>query len=484
MAPRVDRPTTVEARNGAAEATRAVGEAAYRQGLALHAAGKPAAAVPHYLRALSSGFVTAECLNNAGCAARDTGRPDIAVDLLEECLRLAQRHAGALSNLGNAQKDLGRLDQAERSCRAALAIAPDRPGLHFNLGAVLQALERDHEAAAAYRAELALDPDNASAHYNLAEACLRLGRLDEGWSEMEWRFRSGRVKDPLARAGARWHGERLAGRTVLLDCEQGLGDALHFVRYAPLIAARGGRVVVRVYPALERLMRRIAGIEVVATTAPLPRFDLYLPMLSAPHVFATTLDTIPASMPYLAADPADVAAWRERLAPYDGLRVGLVWAGAPRQNDPDAQRIDKRRSISLDTFAALAGIPGVTLVSLQKRPPAAQLENPPPGLALIDPMGEVGDFADTAALIENLDLVVSVDTSVAHLAGGLGKPVWILSRFDGCWRWLTDRDDSPWYPTARLFRQERSEDWSGAVGRLAAALRDWAQANREVRRPG
>ncbi|NVO17759.1 MAG: tetratricopeptide repeat protein [Rhodoplanes sp.] len=484
MPARADQPTTVETCNGAGGAARAVGEAAYRRGLALHATGNPGAAVPHYLRALAAGFVTPECLNNAGCALRDTGRPENAVDLLQECLRRAPRHAGAHSNLGNAQKDLGRLDEAERSCRAALAIAPDRPGLHFNLGAVLQALERDREAAVAYRAELALDPDNARAHYNLAEACLRLGRLDEGFCEMEWRFRSGRVKDPLAQRCPRWSGEPLAGRTVLLDCEQGLGDALHFVRYAPLIAQRGGRVVIRVYPALERLMRRVAGIAaVVPTTAALPAADLYLPMLSAPHVLGTTLDTVPAEMPYLTADPDDVRAWRERLAPHDGLRVGLVWAGAPRQNDPDAQRIDKRRSIGLAAFATLAGIPGVTLVSLQKGPPAAQLESPPPGLVLIDPMGDVGDFADTAALIENLDLVVSVDTSVAHLAGGLGKPVWILSRFDGCWRWLIDRDDSPWYPTARLFRQQRSEDWSGAVGRLAAALRVWAQANRDVRRP-
>lgn len=482
MSPRTEPAKT--AAPAASAAPQGDGETFYRQGLARHAAGQPAAAVPLYARALASGFITAESLNNFGCALRDTNRPDLAVELLQECLEMTPRHAGAHSNLGNALRDLGRLDDAERSCRAALAIVPDLPGAHFNLGAVLQALERDHEAAAEYRAELALDPDNATAHYNLAEACLRLGRLAEGFGEMEWRFRSGRVRDPLARSCARWHGEPLAGRTVLFDCEQGLGDALHFVRYAPLIAQRGGRVVVRVYPALERLMRRIGGLEVVATTAPLPRFDLYLPMLSAPHVFETTLDTVPANMPYLTADPADVAAWRDRLAPHGGLRVGLVWAGAPRPNDPDAQRIDKRRSIGLAAFAALAGIPGVTLVSLQKGPPAAQLAEPPPGLALVDPMGDVTDFADTAALIENLDLVVSVDTSVAHLAGGLGKPVWILSRFDGCWRWLLERDDSPWYPTARLFRQQRAEDWSGAVGRLAAALRDWAQANRDARRPG
>ncbi|MCW2241333.1 hypothetical protein [Azospirillum canadense] len=274
--------------------------------------------------------------------------------------------------------------------------------------------------------------------------------------------------------GPLWNGEPLEGRSILLHAEQGNGDVLHFVRYAPLVAQRGGQVRLAVHSGLRRLMERIPGLLSVHNLHdPLPVTDLHCPLLSLPRAFRTGLDSIPAHMPYLTADPADVERWRTRL-PADGrLRVGLVWSGDPRPHSPKANAVDRRRSLTLDDFAPLGAIDGaaerIAFDSLQKGS-AAQAEDPPNGLALIDRMDEIGDFADTAALITGLDLVTTVDTSVAHLAGGLGKPVWVLSRFGGCWRWLTNRDDSPWYPTLRLFHQPEPGSWAPVVASVAREL--------------
>ena len=257
---------------------------------------------------------------------------------------------------------------------------------------------------------------------------------------------------------------------LLVHSEQGLGDTLQFCRFVPIVA-QGAKIVLEVQPPLHRLLADLPGIaEIVAEGDKLPPFDLHCALLSLPRFLGTSLETIPGEVPYLTADPLLVSAWRRRLAGLAGLKIGLVWAGGPRPDEPAESSVDRHRSMPLARLAALAEVEGVSFVSLQKGPPAAQAAQPPPGMVLHDFTAELDDFADTAALVEALDLVISVDTAVAHLAGALGKPVWLLNRFDTCWRWLLGRDDSPWYPTLRQFRQPAAEDWDSVIAAVKAAL--------------
>ena len=260
--------------------------------------------------------------------------------------------------------------------------------------------------------------------------------------------------------------------------EEGLGDTLQFLRYLPLLARRGARVVAVVPPALTRLMRTVPGVaEVPDGDAPVPRFDFHCSFNGLPRAFETTLETIPCEVPYLAADPALVRQWRERLPAGDALRVGLCWAGQARPWLAGFVGLDRRRSTDLATLAPLAAVPGVRFISLQKGPAASDAA----GFDLLDIMDEVRDFADTAAIVANLDLVISVDTSVVHLAGAMGKPVFLLDRYDNCWRWLSGREDSPWYPSLRIFRQQHSGEWAPVIARVATALA--AAAGRPSRAP-
>ncbi len=354
--------------------------------------------------------------------------------------------------------------------RRAIALKADFPEAYTNLGNALKGQGNIAAAIAACRQAIALNPDLPDAHHNLSLTLLLNGEFAEGWREYEWRWQTKQLR-PRGFAQPLWSGEAVDGRVLLLHAEQGYGDMIQFCRYVPLVAARG-RVVLEAPRALVRLFSGLAGVErIVVQGDPLPAFDLHCPLLSLPRAFATTLETIPGGVPYLGTDPAQVSAWRDRLAGLARLRVGLVWAGEPRATDRIRGAVDRRRSISLGHFARLAGVGGIAFVSLQKGEAAAQTRSPPPGLRLHDWTGELEDFADTAALIAALDLVISVDTAVVHLAGALGKPVWLLNRFDTDWRWLLDREDSPWYPTLRLFRQHRPGDWAGVLERVAAALR-------------
>ena len=267
----------------------------------------------------------------------------------------------------------------------------------------------------------------------------------------------------------RWTGQTLNGETVLLYAEQGFGDTLQFCRYVPMVAAAGGRVILVVPKALRRVMGSLAGVAEIMTEddGALPSFDYHCPLLSLPAAFNTTVKTIPGPMSYLAADPAP---WAELLAGLTGLRVGLVWAGKSRTGQPHAVAIDKRRSMRLSDMAPLLGVPGCSFVSLQLGQPAAQMRLLPDGVVLHDVSDRLIDWEDTANLIAGLDLVIAVDTAVAHLAGALGKPVWMLNRFDTCWRWLQTREDTPWYPTMRLFRQTSRGGWSNVMERVRSEL--------------
>lgn len=408
-----------------------------------------------------------DSLHLLGVIAHSTGRDELAIELIKKAIAVNPREPTAHSNLGNLFQKLGRSDEAIASYRRALNINPNIPAALNNLGNALRSQRKLDEAIATYRKALTLNPDDPEVHYHLSMALLARGDLADAWPEYEWRW-----KTPMLVPARRdfpqpqWRGEAAAGRTLLIHGEQGFGDTLQFCRYAPLAAARGLRVVLEVPRPLARLIGGVAGVDqIVAEGEPRPNFDFHCPMLSLPLAFGTTLATIPADGPYLHADPEHVAAWRTRLAEQtDGLpRIGLVWAGTSRTHMLTTS--EGERSIAPDRLAPLFGLPGLRFFSLQKDGPSA-----PDHFPLTDFMNEMGDFADTAALIANLDLVLSVDTAVAHLAAALGKPVWLLDRFDGCWRWLVDRRDSPWYPSVRLYRQAKPGAWDAVVAEVVDDL--------------
>ncbi len=387
----------------------------------------------------------------------------------------AAQDARAQHMLGAAEAERGHFAEAIAAFSRAVAINPEQAASWSNLGMMLKIERRFEEAVAAHDKAVALGPDVPQLRVNRAVALLHAGRMAEAWRDYEFRLRQpGHTTLPLEMLlPTLASGVAFAGRRVLVTHEEGFGDTLHFIRYAPMLAALGARVLVLVPPALTPLLRGLAGVDGVLTEgAPTPSFDFHCPVFSLPRVFATTLETIPAPVSYLAADPALVAHWSTRLpiASRGKLRVGIVWAGQSRPWLAGFTMLDRRRSTSLATLAPFANLANATLISLQVGPPAEEARSPPPGLVMHDPMSEVRDFADTAAIIAGLDLVVSVDTSVVHLAGALGKPVFLLDRYDNCWRWFSGREDSPWYPMLRIFRQDRPGDWSGPVARAAETI--------------
>jgi hypothetical protein len=404
-----------------------------------------------------------------GNALLEQGRLDEAAAWCRRAIILKPDQPDAYVSLGTAYKEQGRLSEAVSCFRTALDLDPDFAGAHNNLSNVLRDQGHLDEAIAYFRTAISLKPDFADAHNNLAMALLARGDMSAGWEEYEWRWKT----PHLIRAGRgftqpQWCGEAAAGHVLLIHAEQGFGDTLQFCRYAALASARGLRVVLEVQPPLVRLLRSLPGVErVMARGEALPEFDLHCPMLSLPRAVGTTLETIPSAGSYLQADPLGVASWERRLAAMDrpGLRVGLVWAGNPRRHSPAAAALDARRSIAPQRLAPLLDLPGLHWLSLQKDGPAA-----PEAFALTDFMAGMDDFADTAALVATLDLVISVDSAMAHLAAALGKPVWVLDRFDPCWRWLTGRRDSPWYPTLRLYRQPQPGDWDSVLAEVVHDL--------------
>jgi hypothetical protein len=403
-----------------------------------------------------------------GNALHRAGRFDEAAAAYRRSIAADPDRAKAHSNLAATLLRQERIAEALAAASQAIAIRPDLALAHLNLGNALRRAGRLDEAVAACRRAVAIDPDLAEAHFDLSLALLAAGRLEDGWHEYEWRLRGGSEEHRPARFKApRWWGEGLAGKRLLVHAEQGLGDTLQYARFVPLLAERG-KVRLAVQRPLVGLLRlaQWKGVE-IAHRAGRSGVDFELPLMSAPVCLGTTEATIPRSVPYLSADPARGAAWRRRL-PKRGFRVGIVWQGRP-----DAT-IDRGRSIPLRCFAALARVPETRLFSLQKNYGLDQLAALPAGID-VTTFGVGFDagpdaFLDTAAAIMNLDLVVSADTSVAHLAGALGRPVWIALQRAPDSRWLLEREDSPWYPTARLFRQQAAGDWHEVFERMAAEL--------------
>lgn len=446
-------------------------------GTALLEAGRPADAERVLRAGLEQAPDSAMALGNLGTALKEQKRLDEAEPLCLRALVLEPRSAEHLNNLGSLRYEQRRLDEAAALFRQAVAIDPAYAKGHYNLAALHHERYELEEAESHYAAAIAANPDYAEARANLSMLQLTLGRWDEGWRNYEYRWRT--------REGARFHrpmpmpqwlGEEAAGKSLLVHAEQGFGDSLQFCRYAVEAARRGLKVTLAVDKALLRLMRGLPGIEqVVEMSGAMPMADLHCPMMSLPLALGGDTPAIGAGHPYLSPLPQDVEDWRRRLDALEDtsqkesgrppLRVGLVWAGNPRLHMPLASAVDRRRSMDARQMLPLLSVPGHRFFSLQKDGPAA-----PEGSGIVELMGHAGDFADTAAFIANLDLVISVDTAVAHLAAAIGKPVWLLERYDSCWRWLRGRADTPWYPTMRLFRQTSPGDWPGVVARIAERL--------------
>jgi Tfp pilus assembly protein PilF len=441
------------------------------------AQGRHEAALQCCLEAVSLAPRLAQGRNNLGNAYLDLGRPNEAVSEFRQAIALDGDLAEAHYNLGNALLKCEDAAAAAQCYRAALARKPDFALAHLNLGVLLEESGDSAGALSAYASAAAADPDLVEARVNHGMQLLLAGRYAEGWEDYEWRLRYPEYSGADAAAKApRWDGGALGSRTILLDAEQGFGDALQFLRYAPLVAARGGRVLVRCAPELATLVTGMAGVsQVVRRGETLPAIDAWCPLPSLPLAFGTTVASVPAEVPYLRADPAKAARWRERLAALPReCRVGLVWASQ------SGHRTAAAKSVALRELAQLCEVPGVRFYSLQLGAAARERETAPTGMRIADLSAQLADFSESAAAIENLDLVISVDTAAAHLAGAMGRPVWTLLKFAPDWRWLLGREDSPWYPTMRLFRQESPGDWRQPVARVQESLRALAAGRAPV----
>lgn len=409
-----------------------------------------------------------DVFNDRAIGLSEQGRFEDAAADYREALRLRPDYAEAHNNLGNALRQLGQVEESIACYREALRLRPNYAEAHNNLGISLRSLGCLDEAAACYTRSLQLRPHYVDAHVNRSMAWLRAGRFELGWPEYEWRWKKPESAPPVF-VPPPWNGGPLKGRTILLYTEQGSGDTLQFIRYASLVRRRGGRVVVQCPGPLIPILSRCRDIDrLVPRGQPLPEFDLHAALMSLPGLFHTDLESIPAEIPYLFADEELVGDWRRRLADVPGFRVGVAWQGNPKFPT------DKLRSFPLRALGPLARVAGVSLVSLQVEHGADQLRGIDfPVLDLGPELTRApGMFIDAAAAIRNLDLVVACDTAVAHLAGGLGAPVWVALPYSPDWRWLVGRVDSPWYPTMRLFRQPSFGDWPRVFGRMAGELEE------------
>lgn len=464
-----------------------------------HQSGRLREAEVIYRQVLAKEPNDADATHFLGLIAQQVGKTDAALQHMRRALALAPNNPVFHINLAVILQELRDYEQALAHCRQAIALRPQFAEGHANFGAVLTSSGQPELAIEHLRRAIALDQRNLKAIYNLADALSKTGDYDQaiaeyervlaidanhakahfglgllrllrgdfarGWEGYEWRWRTDDPSIPKRTfAQPLWDGGELHGATLLLFSEQGHGDAIQFIRYLPQVLERGGRVIVECLGALTPLFQQLSGVDVVSWGDPLPSFDIRCPLMTLPKVFGTTLQTIPAAVPYLCAPADRVERWRRRLEGDRGLKVGLSWSGNPRHTN------DRERSMPAGLMSPLADVAGGSFYSLQKQEEAPASAAAPAELALHDFTRDLHDFADTAALIANLDLVISVDTAVAHLAGALGRPVWLMVPFVPDWRWLLNQTDSPWYPTMRIFRQPRRRDWPGVVRQVGLAL--------------
>lgn len=451
------------------------GDIHYNLGNALRVEGCLSEAADKYRQALKLKPDYAEAHNNLGITLRELGQFEQAIECYRWAIRINPGCARFHSNLASILQHQGRLAEAIIHCERAVDLEPACAETHYNLGSALRDAGRCEEATDRNKEAIRLRPDYAEAHWNQAVVYLLRGNFREGWREYEWRRRTDWHVSayPHRHRKPRWNGESFAGRRLLVHCEQGIGDCIQFVRYLPLVKALGGTVIFETWRSLHGLLKECDGIDELEELSfekeTQAQFDAHVSIMDLPGIFGTEQHTIPASVPYVHADPAKVAYWRQELAGPD-LRVGIVWAGSARHAN------DRNRSCKLDHLAPLGRIEGVRLYGLQKGEPAGQAHE-----ASVMNLGEqFEDFTDAAAAIESLDLIVSVDTAILHLAGAMGKPTWALLAFAPDWRWMVERTDSPWYPTMRLFRQTERGNWNSVVQTVAQELRTLSGEHNEV----
>jgi Flp pilus assembly protein TadD len=444
-------------------------------GTAIWKQGRTAECSAYYLRAHQYKPRDFGILNNLGIALWDQGQPQRAAVFYRRALELRPDSFDTQMNLGVSLSDLGQFDEALHWIRSSMQLQPNSADAWDNLGMTLARQGHWHEAMACYDRAIELRPDFGEAHRNRALGWLAEGDFERGWPESEWRLKC-RNPPGFGWPRPRWNGEDLGGQTILLHWEQGLGDTLQFIRFAPLVKQRGGQVWVFCQPSLVRLVALCPGVDRAFGSSPLPDFPVHAPLMSVPAILGTTLASLPGA-PYLFADAATIEQWRLVLRRALGVadltsvfKIGIAWQGNPQN------RVDLWRSFPLKQLAPLAELAGVRLISLQKGPGTEQvraLDRQFPVVELdsgIAGLEDRRDFLDTAAVISLLDLVVTPETAVAHLAGSLGVPTWVALSSVGDWRWMNDGDDSPWYANTRLFRQATMGDWDGVFRRMADSL--------------
>jgi tetratricopeptide (TPR) repeat protein len=482
--------------NKAVELKPDYAEAYGNLGLAFDKLDELDAAIGAYTKAVEINPKDDKGCVNLGNAFQRAGETENAIGAFEKSIRINSNNPMAYSNLGNMYSEQGKLEdavaahrkaividpgffaaynnlgtvlevqwklsEATDAYRKAIEIAPDQPDAYANLAIILHNEGKLEEAIATYAKAIEKNPDHAKGHSGLGMCHLVMGNFAAGLPEYEWRLKRPDMP-PQTFSQPTWDGKKAAGKTIFLHAEQGFGDAIQFIRYAEEVGKYCDKVIFEVRPPLVELMKSVKGVDhVVIKGDPVPSFDFHAPLLSLPLIMETRLETIPAKVPYLTADPGKVEQWRLRLGDEDTRKIGLVWSGNPDH------RYDRNRSIPLKDFAPILRSPGCSFVSLQvddRNDEISGVDTP-----VSDYSSELKTFSDTAALIANLDLIISVDTSVVHLAGALGRPVWVLLPQMPDWRWLLDREDSPWYPSARLFRQQGGEGWGEVIDRTAAAL--------------
>jgi Flp pilus assembly protein TadD len=448
-------------------------------GAALSQLEKFEEAAEQFAAAVDLHFHSPEARNGLGIALAGQRRFEEAVVSFRKALELRSSYPEVYNNIGNSLRNLGKLEESKAAYDEAIRLRPDYAEAFNNLGITLALQGELQGAIDSYGMAAQLVPNHADAHKNRAMILLKIGDFRAGWEEFEWRWK---CKDFPRRSFAAppWRGEPLAGKTILLHAEQGLGDTLQFIRYAAEIKNQGARVLVECQANLIALLKTCEGIDqLLPQGAPFPPHDFQLPFMSLPRVLETSLETIPARVPYVLADTGRIEDWKNELSRFDGYRVGIAWQGNPKHIG------DRTRSFPLRLLEPLANISGVQLLSLQKGPGAEQLEAQDLGFRVHD-LGRSLDtgpdaFLDTAAVMKNLDLVVTADTSTAHLAGALGVPAWVALQFAADFRWLMQRDDNPWYPSVRLFRQERPDDWQPVFQKMSKELRFLADKQRKSR---
>lgn len=462
-------------------------------------------ALADYNKAIILNPDSTKAYNNRGALLRDIGDLDHALADVDRAIEMSPDFAEAHCNRGSILKQLKQYDAALESLDQAITLKPDLVEAHLNRGNVLQALQQQEAALTCYEHVIALDPNNADGYNNRGNVLKDLMRLDEalasyehaialkpdyptaywnigflkilvgdyaqGWKLYEWRWKDALKNEARGFEKPLWLGEQdLAGRTLLLHAEQGLGDVIQCCRYAPLVAAQGPNVVLEVQPSLVALLSTLGGgVRVIARGEPLPEFDFQCPIMSLPLAFKTRVESIPAQVPYLHVDEAKRHAWQARMGQKTKFRIGLVWSGRPSHNN------DHNRSLPFSLLAPLMALPA-EFHALQQEIRSEEMADVSACNALQLHTDALHDFSDTAALVDQMDLVITVDTSVAHLAGALGKPVWMMLPYAPDYRWLLDREDSPWYPTARLFRQPALNDWRRVIDKIAEALRTQCSA--------